>query len=113
MDRQQQLGGHHIVHNGVEIIAGQIVPAPSVRPGRSAADEAAEGKAGHNKGLRQFSRQASTIRSQAAARARARPRAPAPCANAPPFALRFARCAVSSADLAPLAPLARLPRRCG
>jgi len=28
-----------------------------VRPGRSAADEAAEGKAGHNKGLRQFSRQ--------------------------------------------------------
>ena len=57
MDRQQQVGGHHIVHNGVEIIAGQIVPAPSVRPGRSAADEAAEGKAGHNKGLRQFSRQ--------------------------------------------------------
>ena len=47
----------HLLHNGVEIIAGQIVPAPSMRPGRSAADEAAEGKAGHNKGLRQFSRQ--------------------------------------------------------
>ena len=34
-----------------------IIPQPSERPGRSAADDALDGKAGHLKGLRQFSRQ--------------------------------------------------------
>ena len=35
-----------------------------MRPGRSAADEASEGKAGHNKGLRQFSRQVRMTRGE-------------------------------------------------